>query len=357
MKIQDYLNNKYPTPEDKAQVIKITTAEITKFLAGGELDLREFKNLEAVIITDLTTPLTKIEVEGLTKLKELILPEKQEETESEKKLYEELGISNEGAKKKVVQEVQRLADLKAVKINFGEAKEGSEGIFLNLEQKDKSGNFCPSLVFWTLAQAFLSEKTPEKNPDFWKDFQQELGWVKDNLAENYRKDLELLLTPTTFPTNQLEMKEFLTFYYPNRETITDNQTIKTLVKSEIVNQTWQNIGSELAELTSQEVKKNPGEEKLKDLTWKATIDYNSSEYTIQVQYHPQNPNQNKIKELITLTPLQLEIEYLKQKQEQLPTAENFIKLTQEKQELEKCLQDLTDEEEFNKIKNKIKQIK
>jgi len=48
---------------------------------------------------------------------------------------------------------------------------------------------------------------------------------------------------------------------------------------------------------------------------------------------------------------------LKQKQEQLPTSENYDKLAKQKQALENSLQDLTDEEEFNKIKQKINQIK
>ncbi|MEG7978941.1 MAG: hypothetical protein NY202_03400 [Mollicutes bacterium UO1] len=152
--LQEYLNSKYPTQEEQEQVIKIATSEITEPLEGGDLDLRAFKNLEQVIITNLTTPLTKIEVDGLLHLKELILPEKpKEETEEEKKLYEELGISEE-PQKKVVQEVKRLGELKGVQVHFGqesaeaEPKEGSQGdIFLLLNKKDKAGNFCPSLVF------------------------------------------------------------------------------------------------------------------------------------------------------------------------------------------------------------------
>src|SRR5206468_3965563 len=107
--LHQYLQEKYPTAEDKEAVIKIATSEITEELEGGELDLREFKNLEEVIITNLTTPLTKIEVDGLLHLKELILPEKvKEETEEEKKLYEELGIGEDTNQKKVVQEVKKL---------------------------------------------------------------------------------------------------------------------------------------------------------------------------------------------------------------------------------------------------------
>jgi hypothetical protein len=59
-----------------------------------------------------------------------------------------LGISEDISKKKVVKEVQRLAQIKAVQVQFGEPSETQEGvIFLNLDQKDKAGNFCSSLVF------------------------------------------------------------------------------------------------------------------------------------------------------------------------------------------------------------------
>src|SRR5436190_21564039 len=110
--LQEYLNNKYPTQEDKEKVTKISTSEITEPLEGGELDLREFKNLEEVIITNLTTPLTKIEVDGLIHLRELILPDKsQVETEEDKKLYEELGVSENTEQKKGVKEVKKLVEL------------------------------------------------------------------------------------------------------------------------------------------------------------------------------------------------------------------------------------------------------
>jgi len=172
--LQEYLNNKYPTPEDKEKVTKITTAEITEPLEGGELDLREFRNLQEVIINTLTTPLTKIEVDGLTHLKELILPEKpKEETDEEKKLYEELGISEDTNQKKVVQEVKRLGELKGVQVHFGPVKESesaspeaSKDIYLSLDKKDKAGNFSPSLVFWTLTQEITKLNHPENNPLF-----------------------------------------------------------------------------------------------------------------------------------------------------------------------------------------------
>jgi len=163
--LQEYLNNKYPTPEAKEVIKKLATSEITEPLEGGELDLREFKNLEEVIITNLTTPLTKIEVDGLLHLKELILPEKKEETEAEKKLWKELGISEE-PQKKVVRELEKLTNLfttdKKINIFYAtekalreqlkdqpgtlEKKDDSFDIYLQLERKDKKGDFCPLLV-------------------------------------------------------------------------------------------------------------------------------------------------------------------------------------------------------------------
>jgi len=168
--LHQYLQEKYPTAEDKAAVIKIATSEITEPLEGGELDLSEFKNLEEVIITNLTTPLTKIQVDGLIHLKELILPEKlKEETAEDKKLYEELGISDNLAQKKLIQEINKLTEIfsrandETIKVQFAtetkpseklgnqngtlEKTDNSFDIYLQLERKDKAGNFCPNLVF------------------------------------------------------------------------------------------------------------------------------------------------------------------------------------------------------------------
>jgi hypothetical protein len=82
--LQEYLNNKYPTTSEKEAVIQISTVEIQEerekqgltddLLEGGELDLREYLNIQEVIIDQqfLTTPLTKIETDGLIHLKEII---------------------------------------------------------------------------------------------------------------------------------------------------------------------------------------------------------------------------------------------------------------------------------------------
>ena len=60
--------------------------------------------------------------------------------------------------------------------------------------------------------------------------------MKENLNEGYQKDFELLLTPSTFPTEKLEIKELLNIYYPNSE-IVESQTTETAVRKEIADKT------------------------------------------------------------------------------------------------------------------------
>ncbi|CAG8617361.1 10817_t:CDS:2 [Ambispora leptoticha] len=74
--LQEHLNQKYLTREDKEKVIAIDLnirGEITEKLDGGELDLREYSNLKYLVLTYckdiLKTPLTKIDVGGLVKLR------------------------------------------------------------------------------------------------------------------------------------------------------------------------------------------------------------------------------------------------------------------------------------------------
>src|SRR5205814_3047997 len=132
--LQEYLNN---LEKKELKEINLTQIQqereqqgLTEFLAGGELDLRSFKLLEKVEIDPsfLTTPLTKLNVDGLIHLKELDWLETKPESEEDKKFFEELGIGQEFSKKRVVKEIQRLAGLKVTKINFKEQEEGS--IFL-----------------------------------------------------------------------------------------------------------------------------------------------------------------------------------------------------------------------------------
>ncbi|KLL04610.1 MAG: hypothetical protein MRERV_16c015 [Mycoplasmataceae bacterium RV_VA103A] len=369
--LQEYLNEKYPTSEEKFQVQELILTSITETLAGGELDLTAFSNLEKVEISPqfLSTPLTKIITQGLTKLKEIIYEQIEEETEEDKKLWEELGIGGDIIKKKVVREVQRLAKIKGVEVQFGEPSETQEGvIFIQLDQKDKAGNFCPQLVFWTLAQELTKiNHDGEKNPAFWQQFTEDLKWVKDNLSENYQKEFELLLTPTSFPHQQLEISELLTIYYPNSQEITDIQIVKSAVNKEIVDKTWSEIRQKLIELVSQSLVNNPEmrsientsiveDQNKENLTFKATLDYQNGEYIIQVQYHSQSPFSKEISELVIVAPLRFEIENLKHKQEQLPTSENFEKLTKQNQLWDNYLQDFTDKEKYREIKDKINKI-
>jgi formyltetrahydrofolate synthetase len=157
------------------------------------------------------------------------------------------------------------------------------------------------------------------------------------LNEDYQKEFEPLLSPSTFPTSQLEMN-LLTVYYPNAEEITDKQETKATIDKEIADKTWQTIRTEILELTSQELSKNPSEEELKKLVFKIMVD-NQNGYEITIQYHQQSPLKEKIEELIKTVPLQSEaehskqvIEELKKEKEQLPTPENFEKLQKQNQE-------------------------
>ncbi|MCE8169272.1 MAG: hypothetical protein I3273_04075 [Candidatus Moeniiplasma glomeromycotorum] len=294
--------------------------------------------------------------EFLNQIEELAL----EESEEEKKLYQELGISEISAenkeKKQVIKEIQRLAELKGIKVNFSEKKDGE--IFLNLDQKDKQGNFCPNLVFWIFARELASSQPDNlsdtgKNPVFWKNFDKELEWVKQNLTSEYFSELENLTIPSLFPTEELEISEFLAVYYPNSE-ILDSQIIETAVRKEIVDKSWQIIREKILELASQVVN-NLEEEKMKELAFKIQVDYNNN-YKIIVWYHPKSPFQNQIRELVSNTPLQLENELLKKEKEQLPTPENFTKLEKQNKLLENYLENLTDGEKFREIKEEVEKI-
>jgi len=72
-----------------------------------------------------------------------------------------------------------------------------------------------------------------------------------------------------------------------------------------------------------------------------------------INYASDDPNIKELEKLMTETPLKLENEELKKEKEQLPTPENFEKLSKQKTQLENYLQDLTDEEKFKEIKEKV----
>jgi hypothetical protein len=355
--IQQYLNEKYKTKEE---VKEINLSQINEQLEGGELDLSAFSNLEKLEIDPnlLSTPLKKINTQGLINLKEINWLEIKPETEEEKKLYEELGISADLEKKRVVKEVQKLADLKGIEVTFKEKEEGK--IYLNLDQKDKAGNFCPNLIFWTLAKELstISGGELDKKPSFWNNFDKELEWVKQNVSSEYFSELEQLTVPSLFPTEKLEM-ELLSVYYPNSEEIADSKYEEAIISKEIADKTYQTIRENLIELTGhgQELSENSAEEEIPKLAFKLEITEDNGEYNVKIHYHPQNPFSEKIRELITNTPLKLEIENLKTRQEQLPTSENFERIKKQNQAWEIEVQNLgISEETVKEVKEKIDKI-
>ncbi|CAG8437813.1 8398_t:CDS:2, partial [Ambispora leptoticha] len=200
--IQEYLNHKFPNQAEKEKVTEIIASEITEPLEGGELELTSFPNLE------------------------------KQESEEEKKLYEELGISTDLEQKKLVSEIQRITEI------FSRAND--ETIKVHFATKNHP-----------------QEKLGAKN-----------GLTEKNEEGSFKKIIELL-----------------------------NEQLKT----------------------------NPTEEILKELTLKAEIEYNQSEYAMIVYYSPQSPLRSELERLITSTPLRLEIEHLKKRQAQLPSPENFEK--------------------------------
>ncbi|CAI2191853.1 17295_t:CDS:2 [Funneliformis geosporum] len=304
-----YLTQKYPTLQDQEQLTELNLEKInqareeqgeTELLEGGELDLTTFKNLEVIEIYRqfLKTSITKLNVSGITDLS----------TENNRK-------------KGVIKEVLKLTELKGVKVNFSqpnseeESKEADGNIFIEIDKKDQQ--------------------------------------VKDNLKEEYQKEFALLLNPSTFPTNQLEIQELLTIYYPNLAEIVDSQAKEITISPKIVDQTWSTIQHQVIELTDQELKNSPSEEQLKELAFQLKVDYSSSQSSILLTYHSQSPLIKELQELFTNTPLKLENELLKQEKEQLPTPENFEKLQTQNRLLDNSLQDLTDAETYQKIKTKV----
>lgn len=81
--LQEYLDQKYPTKEEKEKVKSIDFWEVNiewrrkgavEKLKGGELDLKNFANIEKVDIRgerDLKIPLTKLCVDGCSKIVEI----------------------------------------------------------------------------------------------------------------------------------------------------------------------------------------------------------------------------------------------------------------------------------------------
>src|SRR5436305_3120564 len=104
------------------------------------------------------------------------------------------------------------------------------------------------------------------------------------------------------------------------------------------------------EITDKKLKSDLGEEKKKELPVKIVIDrISEQEYTIQVSYHSKSSLQRQIRELILTTPLRLEIENIKNKKGQMPSVENFKKLTKQNKELQGYFKDRSDKKEFKEV--------
>jgi|SRR6185312_3945024 len=80
--LQEYLDNKYPTREDKEKIEEINSNKIykerksqtiTKLLKGGKLDLREFVNIKEVVLheNNLKTPITELYLDACANLNKL----------------------------------------------------------------------------------------------------------------------------------------------------------------------------------------------------------------------------------------------------------------------------------------------
>src|SRR5438552_2617536 len=85
--LQEYLNERYPTKEDKEKVKEISLFQIKKEMEeqstyekmeGGELNLEEYKNLEVIGLignSGLKSPLTNLKIKNLAKLVEVFVSE------------------------------------------------------------------------------------------------------------------------------------------------------------------------------------------------------------------------------------------------------------------------------------------
>lgn len=132
------------------------------------MENQKVKELVNKLREELGSNLTENANQYLTQIEEITT----EDSEEDKKLFEELGISADLAKKKVAKEVQRLTELfssqnnQKISVIFATEKVPREklgdkegitvipenevdgyNIYLQLERKDKDGNFCPSLIF------------------------------------------------------------------------------------------------------------------------------------------------------------------------------------------------------------------
>ena len=386
---QKYLDLKYPSQEDREKVTEIilenimqereNEGEVELLEGGGELVLGNFKNLERVEINLqlLKSSLNKLNVESLKNLKVITWIEAEGESEEEKKLWEELGLENNFNKKSTIKEIKKILavfskdtskkisvefstekkPLEALKDNksFIENKDEKHLIYLQLENKTKSGAFSPSLVFWNLAWELASLKHPKyaEEPLFWSCFNEELKKIEKNLSPRFKTKMISFFEPTNFPSEHLEMKELLVMYFPTDEEVNETSNIKNNVSSQTVNSIWKLLGDKLPELVDKKLSENINDEEKKQLFFKLTIEKGVNDYIIQVQYHAKNPLQGEIKELVNTTLLKSELEKARKENKELPKQEEFEKLVKKNSLLEECLKDHLDESSFSKIKNEL----
>ncbi|CAI2193819.1 8678_t:CDS:2, partial [Funneliformis geosporum] len=220
---------------------------------------------------------TNIENKEETQKSEVEQVEQKEDNKSEENKEEEiaetkaevsepqepqLGITEDANRKAVVQEVKRLSELFAT-------------------EHDRK-----------IKIYFATETAPQ-----------------DKLGD--KENWELLLKPSTFPSESLAIKEMFNISFPSSETETELLDISNAVN----------------------------EEQLAKSAIKLMIDYDlasDKEYAIQVSYHSESPFRKQLEKLVVTTPLELEIETLR---EVKISPKDFAKLTKQKKGLENSLRD------------------
>src|SRR5438876_9505731 len=119
--LQKYLDQKYPTQQDKEKVKEIILSDNEKEVEGGELDLRAYPNLQEINLSGefLKTPLTKLKLDSMPNLTKFSCP------------YNELtsvDFLNELANP------EKLEDLNMVRNNFPPTTLDFLGRFVNLKK-------------------------------------------------------------------------------------------------------------------------------------------------------------------------------------------------------------------------------
>jgi len=145
-------------------------------------------------------------------------------------------------------------------------------------------------------------------------------------------------------------------YFPSFDNAELTANEKSVISFEVIEETYKTIRQETIELINQALVKSPDTEQLKKIAVKLTLDHADFGYTILANYHPNCPFEKELEELILTTPLVKEIKYLKQRQSQMPTSENFNKLDKQKKLLTAYLQECKDESSYRKIEEKVDKL-